>query len=853
MNLRRTWIWLVGLFCILQSVSVALADVNKLAVDLSDAFELTPGAKQSMIVYLADRVDVAALDAALCAQHRPRVEHHRIVVSELQRTAERSQGPVRDVLNEMQAAGEVDGYKAFWIVNAFVVYGSEQAAQVLTDRSDVDYVELNFEVELIDPIRGEPRELLDSDANTPPIGIRALNAPRVWYELGVTGAGALVANCDTGVEGVHPALSGRWRGNFAPAAQCWRAPVSGSSTPVDNDQHGTHVMGTICGATNGGTGDTTGVAPGALWIADDAIGGGTGSVFDNNVIDAYQWMADPDGNINTVNDVPDVCQNSWGVNGSFSGYSDCDNRWNAAIQGLEAATCVVTFSAGNEGPSAASHRSPANVAMDSVTFFSIGAADLTSDTLQPYTMASFSSRGPSDCNGSIKPEVIAPGVSVYSSIPGSTYSSAFSGTSMAGPHVAGIVGLMRSANPDVDVRTIKSIIMRTAHDQDAAGKDNTSGWGFVDAYAAVLQVISGYGRIAGVIRDESTLNPLQAQVEIVGGAQLTNSNGSGAYVLVVPGDSTYTVRYSLYGYVSQDVQLTVAANDTTVHDVLLHPRPVVYLLNENFDSGAPGWSHSASAGWSDQWHVSTERAQSAPNSYKCGDPGTGTYGVRDDALLVSPVIPALPAEARLRFSYQIESELSGAYPDSAYDGGVLELSMNGGAFAALAPVGGYPKTFRILAGGGNPVTGPLAGRPCWAGSQTTWRIVEVDLSAYVDRDVQLRWRFGSDAGTGLEGWYVDDVVVSAFGPETLAPVANLVVSVSGNDLRLFWENAGSAAYRIYSDVNLDGGYLTFVDQTADTTYTVVNGWSAQNELFYIVRSWNGVNLGPLPRGGVLAR
>ena len=95
------------------------------------------------------------------------------------------------------------------------------------------------------------------------------------------------------------------------------------------------------------TNDTTGVAPAALWIADDAIGGGTGSVFDNNVVDAYQWFADPDGNPATTDDVPDIVNNSWGVNGGFSGYSDCDHRWDVAIIALEAAGCVVEFSSGN--------------------------------------------------------------------------------------------------------------------------------------------------------------------------------------------------------------------------------------------------------------------------------------------------------------------------------------------------------------------------------------------------------------------------------------------------------------------------------------------------------------------------
>jgi bacillopeptidase F len=610
-------------------------------------------------------------------------------------------------------------------------------------------------------------------------------------------------------------------------------------------------MGTMCGATNGGTGDTTGVAPGAWWIGDDAVGGGTGATFDNNVMDAYQWMADPDGNPGTTEDVPDVCQNSWGIDARFAGYTDCDNRWNTAIIGLETAGCVVTFSAGNEGPGAATHRSPGNVAIDSVTFFAIGAVDAsTADTIPPLPMASFSSRGPSDCNGQIKPEVSAPGVSVYSSIPGGGYTATFSGTSMAGPHVAGIVALMRSANPNVDVRTIKSILMRTARDQDAAGNDNTSGFGLVDAYAAVLQVMQGFGRISGTVLDANTLLPIPALVSIVGGGQNATANGTGQYTMVVPGDSTYTVRYSLYGYTSQDFVLTVAADDTVFQDVNLVPRPIILLLNEDFEDGAPDWSHSGQAGWMDQWHVSTERAHAGTSSYKCGDTGAGTYVDHMDAYLVSPVITALPAEARFAFWQQVEAETSGTWADSAYDGGILEISANGGAFAQVTPTPAYNKQIRWRTSGGRPYNGPVPGVRCYTGNQTTWTNVAFDMAAYEGQDVQLRYRFCTDSAGVREGWYVDDVQITAFGTGALDPVTDLVVIALGTDLVLSWTGTGAPLYNIYSDVVPDGAFTTLVAQTGSTTHTLVNGYAADSKLFYIVRATDGAALGMRPPRGI---
>ena len=98
------------------------------------------------------------------------------------------------------------------------------------------------------------------------------------------------------------------------------------------------------------------------------------------------------------------------------------------------------------------------------------------------------------------------------------------------------------------------------------------------------------------------------------------------------------------------------------------------ILAEDFEDSAPDWTHSSAGGqWVDQWHVSTERAQSGTHSYKCGNSGAGNYAMYNDARLLSPLISNLPPNATLRFSYQIEAELSGAFPDSAYDGGIIEV------------------------------------------------------------------------------------------------------------------------------------------------------------------------------------
>jgi bacillopeptidase F len=442
----------------------------------------------SAIVYLQDQADIEALDFVLRSRSATMRERHETVLSALQETAQSSQPEILDYLEARKSAGSVQGYTPYWIMNLVVVSATKTELYRIAQREDVEALEKNFRATLIQEAGGPYM-------GSPALGIgvtnslQAINADRVWHELGITGAGTLVANLDTGVDGNHPALSPRWRGNWYPWQECWRDALgTGTMFPNDGNGHGTHTMGTIAGAAHT-TGDTVGVAFDALWIADNSINQGVGSAFDNDVLGAFQWFADPDGNPGTTEDIPDVIQNSWGIDARFGGtYQDCDYRWQTAIENCEAAGVVVTFSSGNEGPGSQTHRSPANIANTPTVNFAVGAVDAENFGF-PYPIASFSSRGPSDCDGSsIKPEVVAPGVSVYSSYPGGGYAR-LSGTSMAGPHVAGVVALMRQANPNADVETIKSVLMSTAVDLGSSGEDNSYGAGFIDAYQAVLAVM----------------------------------------------------------------------------------------------------------------------------------------------------------------------------------------------------------------------------------------------------------------------------------------------------------------------------------------------------------------------------
>ncbi len=454
---------------------------------------LPDDAKVSILIMMADQAPISNLDTELREERAPLAERHAAIITSLIDKAAATQGPLLTDLAALKATGEVAGYTPYWIANLVVAKMTVRTLRVVAARADVGTVYSNFTVSPMAAPMVCP-ELGGSLAIQVPPGLRAINAPRVWYELGFNGSGRLVGGLDSGVTGTHVALSARWRGAQAgvPWQHAWLDRLgTNTQSPVDADVcgHGTHTMGTMVGL-GAATHDTVGVAWGAQWIACNAIGNpSTGAEFDNDVIAAFQWFADPDGNPQTTADVPDVVENSWRINEDFpGGYIDCDPRWWAVMDGCEAAGCAVVFSAGNEGPGAETIGSPPDRITTPTDAFAIGAVNAT-DFQFPYPIANFSSRGPSGCNHTtIKPEVSAPGVTVYSTTRNGGYGQfGWSGTSMAGPHVSGTIALMRQANPNIDVTTAKQILMRTARDEGAAGEDNSYGWGVIDAYNAVRQ------------------------------------------------------------------------------------------------------------------------------------------------------------------------------------------------------------------------------------------------------------------------------------------------------------------------------------------------------------------------------
>jgi len=443
----------------------------------------------SVLVYLKDQVDLEALNRQMDEQRATLNNRHKTTVVALQNTAYSTQPQLVQYLKELQSQDLVKDFKCFWIRNIIRVETYQSVADQIRMRDDVFWVYPDFEIELIKPV-DESFDHKNGDRNAIEPGIIAVRAPEVWEEFNITGEGILVATIDTGVDGDHPALAGRWAGVADPRYEghpewAWFDPYLGQNDfPYDNGGHGTHTMGSVCG---GAPGDQIGVAPGALWMSAGAIdrGGGISQTV-ADAIESFEWMIDPDGDPETNWDVPASCSNSWRLT-TGHGYPPCDETFWTFLDACEAAGTVIIFSAGNEGFSGLGR--PPDRATDEYRCFAVAAVDANDPD---WPIADFSSRGPTYCtpNGTeaIKPDIAAPGVSVRSSYPGGGYTS-LSGTSMASPHINGVVALMRQANPDLSVEEIKEIIFQTAYDLGDSGEDNDYGWGMVDAYEAVAMAI----------------------------------------------------------------------------------------------------------------------------------------------------------------------------------------------------------------------------------------------------------------------------------------------------------------------------------------------------------------------------
>lgn len=280
------------------------------------------------------------------------------------------------------------------------------------------------------------------------------------------GSGVRVGIVDTGIDPKHLDFKGRVL-NF-------KNFVNPNHTAIlDDHGHGTHVAGTVASYTT--SGQRVGVAPNANLIIAKAFSS-RGSSSEEGLLLALQWMADPDGNPETP-DHAHVVNNSWNIDDSnFANKNPEDEIFCIAIEQLNKIGTTVVFAAGNDGSKSSSIKLP-GACPNSLT---VGATDSSN------RVTSFSSRGPVKWkNQSIqKPDVVAPGQDIRSADVGGGYRTR-SGTSMAAPHVSGLVALLYQHDNKLKPEFVKELLNVTTKKLVNNFPDNHSGYGLIQAADAI--------------------------------------------------------------------------------------------------------------------------------------------------------------------------------------------------------------------------------------------------------------------------------------------------------------------------------------------------------------------------------
>ncbi|MEQ6342998.1 MAG: S8 family serine peptidase [Gammaproteobacteria bacterium] len=354
-----------------------------------------------------------------------------------------------------------------------------QAIKALRRRADVAYAEPNY----IRTATAIPNDESYSRQWHYPL----INLPQAW-DITTGNSNVIVAVIDTGVLLGHPDLQGQ----LVPGYDFIKNPTSaldgdgidsdpadpGDQGPTGSSFHGTHVTGTIAAATNNGKG-VAGVAWGAKAMPLRALGKLGGTSYD--ILQAVRYAA---GLINDSGKVPDQRADIINLSLGGSGYSQAeqDVYTKARAQGV-----IVVAAAGNEASSTAFY--PASY----TGVISVSAVD-TAKGLAYYSnyganidVAAPGGDSRKDINGDGFPDGI---LSTRGDDTGGTVQYTYSflqGTSMATPHVAGVIALMKAVNPGLTPDIVDMFLIQGDITQDIgdSGRDDKYGHGLIDAYKAV--------------------------------------------------------------------------------------------------------------------------------------------------------------------------------------------------------------------------------------------------------------------------------------------------------------------------------------------------------------------------------
>jgi len=442
----------------------------------------------------------------------------------------------------------------------------------------------------------------------------------------VSGKGVGVLVNDSGVDGLHPDLNFPKHVKQNVAAQTnlhaldEMLPITYIEGVPNTDLgggHGTHVAGTIGGTGAASGGAMEGVAPGA-----GIIGYGSGAgLFILDTLGGFDYALYNQAQYNIR-----VVSNSFGQTSDVGTNFDPDHPTNIATKALADRGVVVVFSAGNAGSGEGTitgnfKKAPWVIA--------VAAGD------KQGRLASFSSRGENGRGGSVvvdgqsytwvdRPTVTAPGVDIVSvrastgaidklaaqkdiETLGPTLAARYttmSGTSMAAPHISGVVALMLEANPNMSWREVKQILQDTA--SNIPGNEAwESGAGYVNAYAAVQKSLGAAG-FGSTVNANRTFNA---------NASVSAGNEAVYPILYTPVVPSTTVPFQVGADISVvQARANVGTNAAAIW--LTNPNGIVYkssvglpVLGANVAATAPGVAGT--------WKVTLKGTQAT---------GTGTNG-----------------------------------------------------------------------------------------------------------------------------------------------------------------------------------------------------------------------------------
>ncbi|MCR6108182.1 peptidoglycan-binding protein [Salipaludibacillus agaradhaerens] len=311
------------------------------------------------------------------------------------------------------------------------VYDNIPAVAVSVPKEEIENLEKNPNVLTV-----EENDLYDMQ-QTIDWGIERVEAPQAW-DNDVTGKGIKVAVIDSGVNKSHPDLN---------IAGCYSA--TNAPTCEDDDGHGTHVAG-IIGAQNNDIG-VVGVAPDAEIYAA-RVSNLDNEIWTVDVISAIDWAISQDVDI---------------INLSL-GSRQYSSAMEQSITKAYAEEILVVAAAGND------YHDPVRYPAALPNVIAVSATDRY-DNLGNYS------------NIGDEIEVTAPGSAIYSTYLNHSYAT-LSGTSMASPHVAGVLALLKEAYPDMSRDELRTILVEQAIDLGESGKDDHFGYGLVQAPSIVKVV-----------------------------------------------------------------------------------------------------------------------------------------------------------------------------------------------------------------------------------------------------------------------------------------------------------------------------------------------------------------------------